>query len=321
MKGLYITALDQISTTESLGRGFEFRDTYFLTNDKSVTLPLVASIEKYIGPIESNHIRKAPAVIYSLFPAESPPRDHTEALRDLGVHLRFTELILLALWYVKDNAVSSELGFLRNPHSGHPSEFSVASNQIITRATTADGRSPSISFSLAELRAARAVVDRTDPVSGNDGEGAFVESIRFERAGYFVQAARSSAAPGVKITHYVTALEALFGTDNQELSHKLSERVAFFLGETPEERLNIFARMKAAYTVRSRTVHGAPHTAKGAQSIPALAQTVDSLARRSLVKISSSEGLYQLMNGNDAGIDEYFVRLIFGAADPELDPT
>ena len=53
------------------------------------------------------------------------------------------------------------------------------------------------------------------------------------------------------------ALENLFLKDaNQELSYKMSMRMAHLLAETNEEREKIFEFVKNAYSLRSKIVHG-----------------------------------------------------------------
>lgn len=41
----------------------------------------------------------------------------------------------------------------------------------------------------------------------------------------FIKVARRDFNPAMKISHYCSALEVLFTTDNNELTHKLSKRV------------------------------------------------------------------------------------------------
>jgi hypothetical protein len=59
----------------------------------------------------------------------------------------------------------------------------------------------------------------------------------------------------------VTALEALLGTEN-EITFKLSFRVASILADTNEERSNLLKLVKEFYSTRSRVIHGANLKAK-----------------------------------------------------------
>lgn len=62
-----------------------------------------------------------------------------------------------------------------------------------------------------------------------------------------------------RLVYAVIAMEAFFLTDGQsELSHRLAERVAVFLGVTPMERVSLYGFVKHVYTQRSKLVHGVP---------------------------------------------------------------
>lgn len=52
------------------------------------------------------------------------------------------------------------------------------------------------------------------------------------------------------------ALESLFSKDHSELAHKVSQRLAQFIGHDSQDRLNIFRSAKSSYSGRSKIVHG-----------------------------------------------------------------
>jgi hypothetical protein len=116
---------------------------------------------------------------------------------------------------------------------------------------------------------------------------------RFTRAFYFVEAARASHDLAVKIANYCTAFEGLFALETGELTHRLGERLARFLGTDLASRKEIYAAIKRAYEVRSRTVHGARPDARR-EALTAIAQSCDDLLRRSMRKIIDTKALYPL---------------------------
>jgi len=65
-----------------------------------------------------------------------------------------------------------------------------------------------------------------------------------------------------KFLTLVTSLEALFGTDESELTFQLAARVAWFLhpGE-PKDRRDVFNAVKEFYKLRSQIVHGSSYKA------------------------------------------------------------
>ena len=53
-------------------------------------------------------------------------------------------------------------------------------------------------------------------------------------------------------------LEALFGADDNsgEIGYKLCQRIAFFLGDSPEVARELFHKSKTCYRTRSKIIHG-----------------------------------------------------------------
>ena len=52
-------------------------------------------------------------------------------------------------------------------------------------------------------------------------------------------------------------LEAIFGaTDGTEVTYKLSQRIAFFLADTPQAAVDLFRKAKKLYATRSKIIHG-----------------------------------------------------------------
>jgi hypothetical protein len=56
---------------------------------------------------------------------------------------------------------------------------------------------------------------------------------------------------------FVAALESLFASGTQELTFRLSLTVSSFLADTPEQRRELYGRVKEIYAIRSKLAHGA----------------------------------------------------------------
>jgi hypothetical protein len=85
-----------------------------------------------------------------------------------------------------------------------------------------------------------------------------------------------------RILDYWIALEGLFLPDGgQELSYRVSLRVASFLGGSPEERVDLFAKTRRSYAIRSKVAHGAESPA----DLHEVANLTEGLVRRSLRRI------------------------------------
>src|ERR1039458_10151466 len=66
-----------------------------------------------------------------------------------------------------------------------------------------------------------------------------------------------SAPTDHRYAFFWLALEALFGPkDSGETTFKLSQRIAFFLADTPELARELYHKVKACYNTRSRIIHG-----------------------------------------------------------------
>lgn len=85
---------------------------------------------------------------------------------------------------------------------------------------------------------------------------------------------------------YWIALESLFAPESsQEVRYRSSLRIADFVGETPEEREQIYGEMRKSYELRSKIVHGGVPDTR--QKSDLIAKT-RSYLRRSLIKVLPS---------------------------------
>lgn len=135
---------------------------------------------------------------------------------------------------------------------------------------------------------------------------------RSGRAMQFVVAARRAQDLAFKIANYCSAFETLFTTDATELAHKLSERVAFFLGERAEDRRKVFTLVKSAYNIRSKLVHGDTLKQNQIDTLPALCTECDNALRKILWEIFHSDELKKIFDAHNDAIEEYFAALILG---------
>jgi len=129
---------------------------------------------------------------------------------------------------------------------------------------------------------------------------------RISRAESFITIARSNSVIALKIYNYCTALECLLNTDANEITHKISERVALLLGDTINERIGIFKKMKDAYSIRSKSTHGKPIN-KTDDELIELSVFLDNMLRRFFNKFKNDYP----SSLSDAILNEYFTELLF----------
>ena len=313
-KTLFIIAIFNMNLRGRLGRGIRLPNGLILTNSQEqVSELLSASFEKLVGIIESETLRRADAAIYCIADQQDPFPEN-EAKDVLVKRLGEVNLFLLALWLIKDNSVNVELGFIEWPH-GHISKLRVTSNARAIRFSRADGSVGHTEFTDTEVRMARdlysalfaaSIVDRNEYLGYVVPE----DSGRLTRLFYFIQQARSCSDLGNRIAGYITCFEALFCTDSSEMTHKLSERVAFFLSETPAQRLEMFKTVKMAYNIRSKTVHGDKISKKLAEQAAAISASCDEALRSALYKILTNRDLIDVFSGSPQALEEFLIRLV-----------
>lgn len=129
-------------------------------------------------------------------------------------------------------------------------------------------------------------------------------SERLDRALYFTMSARKMAILPMKIVFYVNALECLFTIGNQEISHKVSERIAILLGATSKSKRELFDVIKKAYTYRSSLVHG--QYIKGSDDT--LVETSKNLDNILRTLFNKHEDIFRT---SDEKMENYFINLIF----------
>lgn len=134
---------------------------------------------------------------------------------------------------------------------------------------------------------------------------------RLQRAFMFLSMARSNSFLPLKISSYIEIFETLFTTDNSEVSHKVSERLAFYIGGNAVEKFENYKLMKTAYGIRSKFVHGQKldRSIKSIDDLINISTKIDNLTRKLLTKIVLVDSSVFLQNDND--LNEYLSNIIF----------
>ena len=261
---------------------------------------------------------------YPVLLSQINAKSSNEPLRVLAVMHFYIHQFLHCLWLIKDNSVNADVGFVHSIDS-QGKEFA-SSNSRASVYTCADGCRRTLEYSRAELIEARTLYERLDslgkarshpstlnPISQVEPAGTVVtahEVRALTRISYFVNSARDCSDLSVKVAHYTTCLEILFSTDSSEISHKLAERVALFLGRTFEERKQLFNCVKRLYSVRSKVVHGDVFSKASLRRLREISLEADNLLRQILRLILDSEELCALFEGTKEAREEYLIDLV-----------
>ncbi len=138
------------------------------------------------------------------------------------------------------------------------------------------------------------------------------KNTRIERAISFLSMARSNSFLPLKISLYMSFLECLFTTDRQEVTHKVCERVALYLGGTYELKLNTYNAVKTAYEIRSGFFHGQEIDKKhdSRKKLEQQSFTIDNLLRQIVNKILFHD--YEIFNSANDIRKDFFGKLVLG---------
>ncbi len=285
-----------------------------ITNDASIKRRyLTPEFAAIAGAIETTYLEKAPNFVFGELNASLIKGRPPEATL-FAILLWINDLFKNA-WLLKDHAMECDAAYLRiddEDISGWYSNF-LGGRPSFSNCDVWD----EIEMSIAELKAWGAKNDEVENYlhESNVASSGFMmakEYSRLGRAMHFVSSARTAPNIAFKIASYCSALETLFTTDETELAHKLSERVAFFLSERGYSRRTVFATVKAAYGIRSKLVHGSTLKAKQLDGLQSLSSKCDDYLRSILNAIFGSSALRETFDSDNQAIEDYFSKLIFG---------
>jgi hypothetical protein len=312
----YVTCLRKLKLMDQISGHVELLPGVNITNDPVVKRKwLTREFATVAGVIEESHLQSESNLVFGEFDAD----DFKDLPPDgiLLVILSWIDALLESAWIITEHVMTCDAAFLRSETA---SEVSWSSNFLAPRPSFSVGYSimeKDIRMTVQNLKEWSRI---DDLVNGYLCERKSLSSRFMMEKGYsrsgralrFVAAARRAPDLAFKIANYCSALETLFTTESTELAHKLSERVAFFLGERGYNRRAVFTTIKSAYGVRSKLVHGDTLKPIQTEGLPLLSSQCDVYLREILREIFSSEKLKNLFDSHNEEIEEYFAGLILG---------
>jgi hypothetical protein len=307
-EAIFLAPIHGIRIDEKLGRGDRIDESLVLTNDQRVVASLIpAKFERYMGTVERDALFRAGLVVYGKLSGADCPSSPMEAEQFVADQLLRLHQITNTFWMIRDNAIKIENGFFVGP------DF--ASSRIYSFLTSlADGRDDIVTFSRDELRMVRDIhydedADTSDWQAAT--EVVAPDMVSFSRALFFVGAARLSHYMSVKIANYCSAFESLLVSNATELTYRLSQRVAWLLGATPEERWQIFHQLKTAYDIRSKAVHGSYMNQKKLTSdLVSAVLACDNILRAVFRTLIGDPALKNFAFGHTKKADDFEERLL-----------
>ncbi|MEE1990809.1 HEPN domain-containing protein [Pseudomonas syringae pv. syringae] len=284
---------------------------------KNISKYIGSDFKRYAGEIEYTHFVGSNNIVVGEVNDKSWGEgwENSTALDVLFCWLMWIEWILQDSWLAFDSCVHSEIAFAKRVVGRN---YEWASNNLTYQASDSSGSRQSVAtVGALEIHnwIERGLKIRTYIHQLGVTIGTPVISkkyARFARFAHFVQLGRKASHPAMKVAQMCSALESLFSTDTSELTHRLSERVAMFLGGDAEVMEKNYQMMKKCYAVRSQVTHGS-HIKDGvAESIPDMSLEMLNMLRKIALKILDDKDLSNLFDGENEGIETYFRKLLFG---------
>jgi hypothetical protein len=310
----YVTSFRKLSISEQISGYVELIPGVNITNDVAVKARILTpQLTRAAGAIEAQFLNDAPNLVFGEFDSEF--MQNLTSDKFLLVILIWIDLLLRNGWLIKDHAMECDAAFLKVERA---LGTDWTRNFLAMRPSFADGNiDKDIAMSITEL---------TNWGKTNISVESYLSEARSSvlyfmmeksyarsgRAMQFVNTARRTPDLAFKIANYCSALETLFTTESTELAHKLSERVAFFLGQRGYNRRTVFSAVKGAYGVRSKLVHGDTLKSNQIADLPSLSQLCDIYLRTILKEIFDCEETRKIFDSHSQSIEDYFAHLIFG---------
>lgn len=275
---------------------------------------LTSELRVAAGLIEFQHLKEADHLIVSV-PEDKDCWDDrfTHGDHALKVWMMYLDWALQDTWLVADNCIICEIAYCKFTANGRTTW---SNNNLYAQASMADGhRMKTVTWNEEMIGAWAREGLRLREHLHETGYDIFTDITsnkvtRFARFLQFVQAARRESFPAIKIAQMCSALESLFSTTETELTHRLSERVAFFLGGDPEQMEGTYKFIKKAYAIRSQVTHGSPVNAKLAGSTAEISKAMVDILREIAFKVIS-DGPEGVTYKSNEQIEDHFRRCLF----------
>ena len=236
MDFIFIAALDYFHIKQKIFCTVGFDRKLILTNDSEKISPLINEFHiNQIGRLEYNHLLSGRPVLYVKRKLIAP-HSMEEMLLDF---LREVQSFCGEMWLWRDNSINCQQAFALAVDME-----ALSVNCLPVFNSSATGEDVTITFEAEEFHTlieGRIVQfdsfkERTIPK-----QTSLRKSMGRLNVGlYHLQAARNHRDLGFKIACYCSFFESLFSTDTAELSHQLSQRIAFFLHDEPEKRVELY---------------------------------------------------------------------------------
>ncbi|YCA42821.1 HEPN domain-containing protein [Bacillus sp. JZ8] len=233
------------------------------------------------------------------------------------IHLRQIQHFIKQLWKIKDNSAYVRDGFvLAYPDNGTFEDGCTYKASVSEIYTFSNCEIKPCSFSEEEISRASQLYENSPDVindkyydpeqewgklpSANHLIEGKEESSRIIRASYFTEGARRNGILPTKIISYCNALECLFTTGSNRVSHNIAERLGLLLSKDETEKQLYYDIVREAYKYRSLIVHGQTLKEEHKEKLIVVSHNLDSFLRRIFLDN------HEIFSKSDKEIDSFF---------------
>ncbi|HTI57740.1 hypothetical protein [Mucilaginibacter sp.] len=304
----------------------DFQEFLLTQGDGIIKKNFALDFEKILGIHSFSALRNNP-----YFFSNKTGQNHSELYEISNKSLATVQELIAFLWFVKDNSCNAHQLFAYLPE---PEQ--VIFMDKVTNYSNCYGGFNEVQFSASEIVKAAKIMNAAKELSSankyvKQQDYYKVENIdpnttmtfvhklsyglrnRVERAILFLLTARQAAFKPMKISLYMNILECLFSdTSHGDIIHKISERAAFYIGDSFDSRMDIMRNIKNSYTLRSKYFHGQKIDHKDYSDVVLsdMAREIDGLMRAILTKVITVN--HKEFTDSDKNLNVFFNKMIFG---------
>lgn len=309
--------LDNIVVSEPLGEDLSVTGQVGISNDPRIAMAVAEPIREIAGAGVCDELRES-VFLYAM------PTPAKGRLWDLPVvaknGLSLAALLSHFLWLTRDNSLNADYVWAWR-RSGLVGTVMAHTNRHLTYWLDTRGQygpvevsksdlMSTIDYMNREVRVGDTTLAQFDLNLANPDEALPAkDSRRMERAWFLLQAMRTQCHLPSRVAGQCTVMEALVSTDTSGIAHKVAERVARLLENTPEERAKVYDLVKSAYAIRSSHVHGGTPKSSG-EGLEAVSRDTEALVRRLIARSMQNEPFSNALNLSNPALDKWFTELV-----------
>ena len=263
---------------------------------------------------------------YLYFPLDDLQISESDVIKYTFISFLNAVQVSRAMWFVKDNSITPNSAITYNG-PGVPKKYPASYNGYDVN-YLATGERKDVYFSVEELNEAskwyKLILDNTifARVREFKNGGPEFDNIpnlpSFHRALDFLNYARCEKNISSKIALYISILECIFGVKGEN-TQKVSERAAWFIGTSGNERLDIYETLKNSYRERSNYIHGSmiKQSEQVVRDRKEVVQNLDNIVRNLFKKIMEPKYKFLDYEPKDLEkIDSWFNMLVISGEEP-----